>query len=506
MGVTDRSVEAVFVQDTVTLTMQPPFGNGTVTPSTGSHVHMRYDEVTLTATPAPHWTFVSWSGDFSSSANPAKFELTDDMTVRAQFEPLTVTLSAENGLTECMEGRVVTYTATASSNFPVSSSNQATFTFYFRNAGGTYWSQSVTSSQRTAIAFAEASNVPSGDANHMFSTPIMVDVVSGDGTAQASSTNLWIDVYELWIEYFRDAATGSDWKVVVGENIAFSAIASSDCNNWAWDMPEGVPDRWNPTGGNSKGGAGMVIPTSDMPEAEDWDHFGPAYGEVTVRCTDGDGNNHSFSSHDMSPSNDVSVYFDPGDTVHPPDDQSGTYSFRGHFPSKNWFYYWRAALFPTQTQLYYKDIEFGAFHHDPTYGTIVVGDRGNSNFAIPYDHNAMLLALGFTQSQIDSAGAGGQRATADGKSGIDLFYCITSHELQHGVDHLTRKVDPPLDLPDMDSFDNQYDPAPNAINGTGLLEHTVVDPWKGDFEYSARQVEGVTAPSSKDWSKGGKNW
>ena len=137
-------------------------------------------------------------------------------------------------------------------------------------------------------------------------------------------------MYELWIDYFGDNATSKDWKVVVNKNIAYNAIASSDCTNWEWDMADGVPDCWNPTGGDEKvsttGPSPMVIPNSDLPNTNS--AFGSAYGTVKVFCEDGEGNNHTFYSTSMSPSRKVEVYFDRNATT-----KTGG-------SAANWYYYW----------------------------------------------------------------------------------------------------------------------------------------------------------------------
>ncbi len=491
--------------------------------------YLRDSDATVTATGTDGWAFVGWEGDVPEGLeedNPLVMPMYENRNVTAVFEPLTASLTAENSLTECMEGRVVTFTATVSQNFPVSSSEPATYKFYFREADGSYWTKTVTSALSTCETDAQADDVPSGDADHKFSTPNMVEVISDDETASVSSDILWIDVYELWILSFRDAMTAKDWKVVVGENIEYNATASSDCTNWLWDMPEGIPDRWNPTGVTSKSGSSMVIPTSDMPEASDWNHFGAAYGKVTVSCTDGAGNVYSFSSHDMSPSKDASVFFDPSGTVHPPDDQSGVFANQGEYPTENWFYYWRAALIPNVPEVYYKVVpdKFpGWYQPYLENGPVTVTDALNPNFAAPYSHFNDILHYRFTQQQLNIAaqqwGCIVTRPTMEGKQGIDYFYTVVTHELKHRSDHETG-----LGFPDGDGdlVSDNVDPAPSEINGTRMVESydwtgydwsnptnlptPIIAPVNGDKEFSARQVEGVTAPTSKDWSKGGKQW
>jgi hypothetical protein len=229
---------------------------------------------------------------------------------KVTLTPVTVDLKAENNLTECMEGRVITFTATA--NGPCWTGRKD-FTFHFQRADGSRWTATEWTFGTSVDHDAVADQVPDGNANHFFNTPIFVRCEDAIGNMARSST-LMIRVYELWIKNFADAATGKKWKVCIGDSIAYDAIASSDCTNFNWDMEDGVPDAWNPTGGNAKTGSGMVIPNSDKARASNsW--FGDAYGTVTVSCEDGEGNSHVFYSTSMNPGRKASVFFDPDTNV-----------------------------------------------------------------------------------------------------------------------------------------------------------------------------------------------
>jgi hypothetical protein len=105
------------------------------------------------------------------------------------------------------------------------------------------------------------------------------------------------------------------------------------------------------------------------------------------------------------------------------------------------------------------------------------------------------------------------RPTVDKKKKIDLFFSMLNHELVHardmyfdqGMFWAPRELDTDGDrLPDrLDDFDY-------IANGDNIPEYTIEhNPeyyWKGDWEYRARKVEGVSPPSEKDWSKEGKQW
>ncbi len=62
-------------------------GSGSITFSPPGGVYEAGTEVTLTATPSAGWQFVSWSGDLSSSSNPAAITMDSDKTVTATFTP-----------------------------------------------------------------------------------------------------------------------------------------------------------------------------------------------------------------------------------------------------------------------------------------------------------------------------------------------------------------------------------------------------------------------------------
>ena len=98
--------------------------------------------------------------------------------------------------------------------------------------------------------------------------------------------------------------------------------------------------------------------------------------------------------------------------------------------------------------------------------------------------------------------AGYPRPTADGKEGIDLFYTIMTHELQHASDFWYKVKHPFATDTDGDGLPDDIDPFPNTVNGAGYPEYT--DPNQGDVEYRARQVEDVTASPNIDWANTGK--
>jgi polygalacturonase len=70
-------------------------GSGTVTPATGSSYNCG-TTITLTATPSAGYALASWSGDFSSTDNPASFTLNANSNITVTFAPIptfTLTMS-----------------------------------------------------------------------------------------------------------------------------------------------------------------------------------------------------------------------------------------------------------------------------------------------------------------------------------------------------------------------------------------------------------------------------
>lgn len=63
-----------------------PFEMGTVSVEPLQDYYYDGDEVTLTATAVPGWTFSGWSGDASGTINPLTFTISGDMNVTANFE------------------------------------------------------------------------------------------------------------------------------------------------------------------------------------------------------------------------------------------------------------------------------------------------------------------------------------------------------------------------------------------------------------------------------------
>ena len=87
----NKTVDATFTQSSYTLTVTP-VGSGSVSLNNTGPYHLN-DVVLLTATPVAGWSFTSWSGALSGSANPAVLTITGNMVVTATFTVNTYTLT-----------------------------------------------------------------------------------------------------------------------------------------------------------------------------------------------------------------------------------------------------------------------------------------------------------------------------------------------------------------------------------------------------------------------------
>ena len=80
----DKTLTATFTQDQYTLDVNI-IGEGEVELEPDQDAYVFGQEVTLTADPAPDWTFVGWSGDIDSTENPVTLTIEDHTSVTATF-------------------------------------------------------------------------------------------------------------------------------------------------------------------------------------------------------------------------------------------------------------------------------------------------------------------------------------------------------------------------------------------------------------------------------------
>jgi hypothetical protein len=304
-------------------------------------------------------------------------------------------------------------------------------------------------------------------------------------------------VWELYIDYFRDAITGKDWKVCIGDNIAYSATGSPDCNSWTWEMKDVLPEdplprAWHPAGGDAKTGAGLVIPCSDLAGATN-SSFGDSYGTVYVSCIDGDTNSFTFNSGQMYSPRRARVFFPPNLGVN------------GHSPSQSnspcWHAFWQQTpvAVPNLSDTRYNHAlgAYGAswIENGWIYGYNLIVEVGPDASGTHYNPAIVINGHSF----------GGPSIT-----GIDCCAEVVEHERTHnahGLLVLGGSVDS-----DGDKLPDNLEAAIACVVGnqdTFDLAHIKSPEYStyGDDEYSVMlAADGKKGVAGNDWSKGGKQW
>lgn len=331
-----------------------------------------------------------------------------------------------------------------------------------------------------------------GDTDHKFKYTTYAEATIGNAVVRSNEIDT--DIYELWINYFRDDATGKDWKVTVGDAIAYDAFAASKCTDWFWDMPDGFEDAWSPARGDAKSGNQMVIPFSDLSDAEnDW--FGDAYGTVYVKCVSGLGVTHEFYSTDMPTPQKAKVFFDPSKTL-----DGNNAAAVGGIPA--WFTFWNQTAAGSNNVSFDSTLGAGTYgvtrwYRDTTTGEVTDVDQpligGSANGS---------SSVGLTTTTI---------------TGIDTFYMTVRHEMLH-YDELTASIGEP----NVDG-DGLAASLEGDKNGNGVIDGGETDPalfsthgitpsGPSDVEWRAYWMESnawnssIGTFDSVDWSKGGKQW
>jgi len=88
----NTSITATFIQDEYTLTVTP-VGSGAVAIDPVQTTYHYGDQVTLTATADPGWSFSGWSGDATGSTNPLTVTIAGDTSITATFTQDEYTLT-----------------------------------------------------------------------------------------------------------------------------------------------------------------------------------------------------------------------------------------------------------------------------------------------------------------------------------------------------------------------------------------------------------------------------
>lgn len=140
----NKAVNAIFepVVNPYTLAVNvSPSGSGSVTKTPNQVSYPSGSLVTLQATPAAGWRFVSWSGDWTGNANPVTITMDRNRVVTANFEPitneyrLTVNVNGSGFVTKNPDR--TTYPPNTSVILRANPTSGATFTGWSGDAGGT---------------------------------------------------------------------------------------------------------------------------------------------------------------------------------------------------------------------------------------------------------------------------------------------------------------------------------------------------------------------------------
>lgn len=202
---------------------------------------------------------------------------------------------------ECMEGRTVTFSATATGS---STSETKSFTFKYVKPDGTTGTAFEVTDGNTTSKDIVMPIVPETDQDHKFPVAMQCELLyrgerlACDDLAVPTSQTIDIDVFKLWIEICQEP--GKFGKVVVGNNISYKALASRDCTNWKWSV---TTNAWlkDENGGKSKEGSDLKIPYTNLPTKSN-SQFGN--NTFKVECKDGE-------SRSIDSSTIAKIFFDP---------------------------------------------------------------------------------------------------------------------------------------------------------------------------------------------------
>lgn len=210
---TNHAVTANFTTASVCTVNFTIVGSGTVTPAAGSNYNCG-TTITLTATPSSGYTFASWSGDFSSTDNPASFTLNANSNITVTFTPiqmftLTMTTNGTGSVTPTTgsyaAGSTVTLTATQTdpgwpfagwSGDITSTVNPITITLNGNmNITGNFV-QGLQCTLTTSVTNGTGTITPASGSSYLCSTQISISAIPGDnylfsgwGGALSGSTN-----------------------------------------------------------------------------------------------------------------------------------------------------------------------------------------------------------------------------------------------------------------------------------------------------------------------------
>ena len=258
---------------------------------------------------------------------------------------LTVEDNLDND--ECMVGRNLTFTAEMFVNIPndlmglITDNGSFNFSYSLPNGNLEVFSVMNSSDLKSEHEYL-TKDFPGIDYLLNASVELVID-----GQTLCSSSNLvQINIIDFGVEYFRDAGTGKDWKVVVGRDIEYEAYGSRHAYDWKWEFTSRTSQNelyWNSQKGNKQGsdepGATiMKIPYSDLTTFlgvrranNSW--FGNSTSQLKLSAKNGEGDVfiiEDFFFYDEP----LMIFFEPGKSI------------TGNAPTSNsdppmWYLFWK---------------------------------------------------------------------------------------------------------------------------------------------------------------------
>jgi hypothetical protein len=226
-----------------------------------------------------------------------------------------------------MQDRELTFSIKIEGSLPTIFTDQLEFSLYHESNFAEVDKTSEWSFDTQEDITVTAINTRMRNDQHKYNKPFVAEVNYNGSTIK--SDTLKIDVYELWIDYVK--YNTKPWKAVIGEPFELSGMGSTDCTDWDWNLEKVDNIGWSPTGGNAKTST-LTIPYSNLTGAKNT-YFGDTYGNVIVKCKDGEGNEHIFKSTDMEPAQKVKIFF------------SANKNLQGYSPNTFyppcWFLFWK---------------------------------------------------------------------------------------------------------------------------------------------------------------------
>ena len=217
----DKSVTATFAATVYSLTIQT-IGSGTVAPTPPGLSYGSGTVVTITASPAVGWHFVSWSGDASGTAGTTTVTMDADRSVTATFAidtySLTVTTTGSGTVARIPDqpsydyGSLLTLTATPSTGYE--------FVNWSGDASGTANPTTVTMDSDKSVT-----------ATFAVGQYALTVTVAGSGTVTKTPDQ---PLYEYGTEVTLTAVPGPGWlfvgwsgdSVVIGDTLVVTMNAS----------------------------------------------------------------------------------------------------------------------------------------------------------------------------------------------------------------------------------------------------------------------------------------